>query len=157
MSDARDRYREFGRGLCCGGVGAGIGLVFFWTAYLVVFARCGPLTALNWFSPGFSMTAVLQSFVFVTTAGILGRRTVAVSRVMTYSCLALLITPILNSSTSIGWHTRKAMLLDDPLAGMQEVWWIFGFNVAVLAASFAAAPRGLECSRSIGKVEKTFP
>ena len=155
MSKFWDRCRGFGRGLYVGGIGAGIGLAVFFAAYLWVFATRGPMTAMYEFKPTNSFVAVLQSFVFVTTAGILGRRTISFWRVVVYSCLALLITPLLTPATSIGWTTRKAMLFKNPLFEMDYVWWIFAFNVLAVAVSYASAPRCLENLRSTDEPEKT--
>ena len=155
MSKFWDRCRGFGRGLYVGGIGAGIGLAVFFAAYLWVFATRGPMTAMYEFKPTDSFVAVLQSFVFVTTAGILGRRTVPVWRVVVYSCLALLITPFLMPATSIGWTTRKALLFKNPLFEMDYVWWIFAFNVLAVAVSYASVPRCLKSSRTANEEEKT--
>jgi len=129
----------FGRGLICGGFGAGIGLVAFFAAYLWVFAVRGPLTAMNWFSPGFSNAGVASSFVFVTTAGVLGRQVVSVWRVVIYSCLGSFVASILGPSTSIGWWQRKMRLLENPLFEMEAIWLIFAANVLAIALGFAFA------------------
>ena len=153
MSKFRDRCRSFGRGLYVGGIGAGIGLFVFFAAYLWVFASHGPLSAMHEFKPTESVVAVLQSFVFVTTAGVLGRRDVSAWRVIVYSCLALLITLFLMPATSIGWRTRKLLLMENPLFEMEYVWVIFAFNAVAIAVSYASAPYRFECSRTVHEEE----
>lgn len=153
MSKACDRCHEFGRGLYRGGLGAGVGLVVFFAAYLVMFATRGPITAEGWFSPGSSITSELLSFIFVTTAGLLGRRTVSVWCVVTGSCIAALVSFWLVPLTEMGWTTRKALLLENPLFEFEYVWFVFAFNVVAIAVSYASAPRHLECSRTAHEEE----
>ena len=154
MSEFRDFGRSFCRGLSCCGIGAGIGLVVFFAAYLWVFAVRGPLTAMHWFSPAFSITAVAMSFVFVTTAGLIGRQAASVWRVVIYSCLASFVAAILGPSTSMGWWQRKSRLLENPLFQMENVWFIFAANVLAIALGFAFASTRVETTQTPCDVEK---
>ena len=155
MSKFRDRCRGFGRGLYVGGIGAGVGLAVFFAAYLWMFATHGPLTAMNWFNPGFSIAAALQSFVFVTTAGILGRRLISIWRIVMASCLGLLVALFLMPLSDMGLSHRKESLLKNPLFEMGYVFGIFAFNVIAIAVSYASAPRGLENPRTAVEQEET--
>lgn len=153
MSKFRDRCHCFGRGLYVSGIGAGIGLVVFFAAYLWTFATQGPLTAMAWFKPQYSNLAVLQSFVFVTTAGILGRQNASIRRVVVGSCLGLLITQFSIPMLAKSSRHLNVKLLKNPLFEMDMVWWIFALNVVAIAVSYASAPRRLECSRTAHEEE----
>ena len=157
MSKFRDRCRCIGRGLYVGGMGAGVGLAVFFAAYLGMFATRGPLTANNWFNPGFSIAAVLASFVFVTTAGVLGRRFISIWRIVVASCLGLLVALFLMPLSDMGSSHRKEMLLENPLFEMDYVFWIFAFDVIAIAVSYASIPRCLESTRMADEVEKPVP
>lgn len=153
MSRFRDRCAGFVRGLYVGGIGAGIGLIIFFAAYLWMFSTRGPLTAMNWFSPGFSIAAVLQSFAFVTTAGILGRRFISIWRIVVASCLGLLVALLLMPLSDAGSRLRKERLMVNPLFEVDYVWFIFAFNVVAIAASYASTPCRIHCSQTVDKEE----
>jgi hypothetical protein len=129
-------------------MGAGVGLIVFFSAYLWAFATRGPLTAMNWFSPGFSLAAAVTSFLCVTTAGILGRRGVSVWRIASGSCLGLLVALWLLPLSDMGSHHRKEELMANPLFEMNYVWCIFAFNLLAVAVGIASAPCSLERSRT---------
>lgn len=154
MNNFHYRFRSFGRGLSCCGIGAGVGLVVFFAAYLWVFAVRGPLTAMNWFSPTFSIAAMATSFVFVTAAGICGRQAVSAWRVAVYSCLGSFVASILGPSISMGWWQRKMRLLENPLFQMENVWFIFATNVLAIALGFAFASTPVEPTQTPCEVEK---
>jgi hypothetical protein len=153
MPKFQGRCRAFGRGLYCGGIGAGVGLIVFFVAYLWTFRSRGHLTAMHWFSPGFSIVPVATSFAFVTTAGVLSRQAVSHLRIVVYSCLGSFVGLLLAPATSMGWTTRKMRLMENPLFEMEHVWFIFAANVLAIALGSAFAPTRVMPPQTIYEIE----